>query len=73
MTITGNNSTYEGGGIYGKGAITLADATVTGNNRYDVYYDGEEKQLLNSLFPARCRPVITPIMIGSCPFLYQAH
>lgn len=31
-----------GGGIYGKGAITLTDATVTGNNRYDVYYDGKE-------------------------------
>ena len=42
MTITGNNSTYEGGGIYGKGAITLTDATVTDNNQYDVYYDGAE-------------------------------
>ena len=42
MTITGNNSTYEGGGIYGKGAITLTDATVTDNSQYDVYYDGKE-------------------------------
>ena len=42
VTITGNNSTFEGGGIYGKGAITLTDATVTGNNQYDVYYGGGE-------------------------------
>ena len=42
MTITGNNSTFEGGGIYGKGTITLTDATVTDNNQYDVYYDGKE-------------------------------
>lgn len=42
MKITENNSTFAGGGIYGKGAITLTDATVTGNNRYDVYYDGKE-------------------------------
>ena len=42
MKITGNNSTFEGGGIYGKGAITLTNATVTDNNRYDVYYDGKE-------------------------------
>ena len=42
-TITGNTATKgNGGGIYGKGAITLTDATVTGNNRYDVYYDGKE-------------------------------
>ena len=34
--------TYEGGGIYGKGAITLTDATVTDNTQYDVYYDGQE-------------------------------
>ena len=41
--ITGNTATKgNGGGIYGKGAITLTDATVTGNNRYDVYYDGKE-------------------------------
>ena len=42
MTITGNNSTFEGGGIYGKGAITLTDATVTDNSQYDVYYGGQE-------------------------------
>ena len=42
MTITGNNSTFEGGGIYGKGAITLTDATVTDNSQYDVYYGGLE-------------------------------
>ncbi|WP_337413176.1 hypothetical protein [Waltera sp.] len=42
MTITGNNSTFEGGGIYGKGAITLTDATVTDNSQYDVYYGGKE-------------------------------
>ena len=42
MTITGNNSTFEGGGIYGKGAITLTDATVTDNSQYDVYYGGGE-------------------------------
>lgn len=41
-TITGNNSTFEGGGIYGKGAITLTDATVTDNSQYDVYYGGKE-------------------------------
>ena len=33
VTITGNNSTFEGGGIYGKGAITLTDATVADNKR----------------------------------------
>ena len=73
VTITGNNSTFEGGGIYGKGAITLTDATVTDNNHYDVTTTERKQQLLSSLFPARCRPVITPILIGSCPFLYQAN
>ena len=42
MTITGNSADV-GGGIYGKGAIALTDATVTDNNHYDVYYDGAEK------------------------------
>ena len=45
MTITGNNAEEGGGGIYGKGAIKLTDATVTGNNQYDVYYGGEESSV----------------------------
>ena len=36
------NSADAGGGIYGMGTITLTDATVTGNNQYDVYYGGQE-------------------------------
>ena len=73
MTITGNNSTFAGGGIYGKGAITLTDATVTDNNQYDVYYDGTESTNPKLTVSGSVKAAITPIMIGSCPFLYQAH
>lgn len=73
VTITGNNSTFAGGGIYGKGAITLTDATVTDNNQYDVYYDGTESTNPKLTVSGSVKAAITPIMIGSCPFLYQAH
>ncbi len=73
VTITGNNSTFEGGGIYGKGAITLTDATVTDNNRYDVYYGGQESTTHKLTVSGSVKAGYYANYAWKLPILYQAN